>query len=499
MRRRTFVQAGAVALASTSLPFSTSAFAAANPVAADVPAVTGDGKAIVLKRAEVGELRAALSGPLLLKEDGGYDQARRVWNAAIDRKPALIARCKSAKDVIKAVQFAKGHDLLVAVRCGGHSSSGKSVCDDGLMIDLSLMRGVVVDPKALKAKVAGGALLGDLDKASQAHGLATTAGTVSHTGVGGLTLGGGMGHLGRKYGLSIDNLLAADVVTAQGKLLRASATENPDLFWAIRGGGGNFGVVTSFEFRLHPFGTQLYTSELIYPLPLARKMLDFLGEYAPTLPDDASITPVLLATPDGKRILVLDGYHTASAPGVETMFAPLRKLAPPVNDPKVTTTSYLEMQTRYDQAAAQRVEGYLKSGFVQKLDPAFNEAMVAAIADETTPAAMPITLPQVGGAIARVDPRATAFAHRDPGYAVLFNLHWTDPAQSDRIVAWARATWKRIEPSMRGVYVNFTSTEDAEQRLRETYGVNYERLVELKKKYDPTNLFRLNVNLAAKA
>jgi len=498
MRRRTFVQAGAVALASTSLPFST-AFAAANPVAADVPAVTGDGKAIVLKRAEVGELRAALSGPLLLKGDEGYEQARRVWNSAIDRKPALIARCKSAKDVIKAVQLAKGHDLLVAVRCGGHSSSGKSVCDNGLMIDLSLMRGVVVDPRTLTAKAEGGALLGDLDKASQAHGLATTAGTVSHTGVGGLTLGGGMGHLARKYGLTIDNLLAADVVTAQGKLLRASATENPDLFWAIRGGGGNFGVVTSFEFRLHPFGTQIYTSQLIYPLPLARKMLDFLGEYAPTLPDDANITPVLLATPDGNRILVLNGHHTTSAAGVEMMFAPLRKLTPPVNDPKVTTTSYLEMQTRSDQATAQRVEGYLKSGLVEKLDPAFNEAMVAAIADETTPTSMPITLPQVGGAIARVDPRATAFAHRDAGYAVLFNLHWTDPAQSDRIVAWARATWKRIEPSMRGVYVNFTSTEDAEQRLRETYGVNYERLVQLKKKYDPTNLFRLNVNLAAKA
>jgi len=496
MRRRTFVQLGATALASVSLPFAPAVIAAAPAVAADVPAITGNGKSILLKRAEVAELRAALAGPLLLRGDEGYEQARRVWNASIDRHPALIARCQSANDVVKAVQFARAHSLLVSVKCGGHSSSGNGTCEDGLMIDLSPMRQVVIDPSARTAVVEGGALLGDLDQASLPYNLATTTGTVSHTGVGGLTLGGGMGNLGRKFGMTIDNLLGADVVTANGKLLRASAQENPDLFWAIRGGGGNFGVATSFTYRLHEFAGKLYTADLVYPWPLARQVLDFMGDYGPSLPDAAYFTPLLAPSPNG-RVLVIATHHTDSAAGAETAIAPLRKFGP-VNNPTVVETPYAQFQKQHDQSAASLVHGYLKSGFVKKLDARFNAAIIDAMEDPAAPG-LPVFLVQSGGAIARVDSAATAFPHRDAANAVLFNLTWKDPAKSDAIIAWARGAWKRIEPSLRGAYVNFTAVEDAQSRLRDTFGANLERLQSLKQKYDPTNLFRLNVNLAPKA
>jgi FAD/FMN-containing dehydrogenase len=494
MRRRNFVRLSAGALASATLPFAPSLLAAAPAVAADVPAVTGDGKAIVLKRAEVAELREALKGPLLLRGDEGYDQVRRVWNSSIDRRPALIARCRNADDVVKSVQFARGHSLLVSVKCGGHSSSGNGTCDNGLMIDLSQMRAVVIDPVARTAVVEGGALLGDVDNASLPHNLATTTGTVSHTGVGGLTLGGGMGNLGRKFGLTIDNLLAADVVMANGKLLRASARDNPDLFWALRGGGGNFGVVTSFTFRLHPFAGKVYTSDLVFPWPLAKQVLDLMGEYGPTLLDEAYFTPVLARSPGG-RILVIGTHHTDSVAGAEAAIAPLRKFGP-VNNPTVTETPYVEMQKKYDESAASLVYGYLKSGFVKKLDPQFNAAIVDAMEEPAAPG-LPVVLVQSGGAIARVDSAATAFPHRDAANAVLFNFTWNDPARSDAIIQWARSAWKRIEPSMRGTYVNFTAVEDAQARLRDIFGPNLERLQSLKKKYDPTNLFRLNVNLSS--
>lgn len=488
MRRRTFCQATAAALASISYQVGSAS-------TVDVSAVTGAGKPIVLSRADVEQLRRALTGPLLLRGDDGYDSARRVWNSGIDRRPALIARCKNARDVVQVVRFAKAHALLTAVRCGGHSSAGKSVCDDGIMLDLSLMRSVTIDAAARTAKVEGGALLGDLDRASQAHGLATTTGTVSHTGVGGLTLGGGMGHLGRKFGLTIDNLLSVDIVTADGKLLHANARENADLFWAVRGGGGNFGVATAFEFRLHEFGTEIVTGSLVYPWPAARKVLAFLEGYRKALPDEATVTPVMLKTPDGARILVLGMHHAGSVAAADDLLAPLRNVANPVKSEPVKSIPYLALQTQSDDASAKLVHGYLKSGFINALDEKFIEAVISAVDDPATPPLTPIILPQVGGAISRVDAAATAFPHRNAAYAVLFDLRWEDRAQSDRMVAWARAAWKRLEPSMRGVYVNFTSSDDAQMRIRETYGANYERLAMLKKKYDPTNLFRLNANI----
>lgn len=494
MQRRTFVSAGAGLGALASAPHFACAAATRAP-GESVPAITGAAKRIMLPRPDVEQLRKTLTGPLLLRGDDGYDGARRVWNISIDRKPALIARCKNAMDVMKAVRFTKAHDLLIAVRGGGHSSAGKSVCDEGIMLDLSLMRGVTVDASSRTAKVEGGALLGDLDRASQAHGLATTAGTVSHTGVGGLTLGGGMGHLGRQYGLTIDNLLSVDMVTADGKLLHANAKENADLFWAVRGGGGNFGVATAFEFRLHEFGTQIVTGSLVYPWPVARKVLAFLEEYRKALPDEATVTPVMLATPDGARILVLGIHYAGGVSDADALLAPLRKVATPVRTEPLKSIPYLTLQTQSDDGSAKLVHGYLKSGFINALDEKFIEAVISAVEDSSTPPLTPIVMPQVGGAIARVDVAATAFPHRNAAYAVLFDLRWEDPAQSDRMVAWARAAWKRLEPSMRGVYVNFTAGDDAQMRIRETYATNYERLAILKKKYDPTNLFRLNANI----
>lgn len=448
------------------------------------------------RQVDIAPLRKSFRGPLLTPGDEGYDQARQVWNASIDRKPALIARCLDAEDVRAAVNFGRDQGLLIAVRCGGHSSAGNSVCDDGLMIDLSLMRAVRVEPARNAATVEGGALLGDFDRAAQVHGLATTTGTVSHTGVGGLTLGGGMGHLGRKYGLTIDSLLSADVVTADGKLLHASERENEDLFWGLRGGGGNFGIVTRFEFRVHPLGTRVAAAELIYPWPLARNALDFLAEQGPDLPDDATISPALVRTPSDMRFLSVGMHHFGPHDEAEKLLADMKAAVPPVNQPRLAVIPYLDYQSRFDEVAARRVHGYLKSGFIKSLSPAFIEAAMAAVEDPATPPLQPLIMVQMGGAIARIAPSATAFAHRDAAYAVLMDMRWDEAAQSEANVAWARKTWSSIEPAMRGgVYVNFTSGEDAQQRIREAYGPNYARMLELKRKFDPHNLFRLNANV----
>src|SRR5512134_796238 len=284
MRRRAFCVSSAAALGAAAFPFGR-AFSVAATVTTDVEAVTGDGRRILLSRSDVEELRAGLRGQLLLRDAAGYDDARKIFNGMFDRRPAMIARCLGAADVVRAVRFAGAHELLVAVRGGGHSLSGQSVCDDGLMLDLSLMRGVRVEPDERLARAGGGALLGDLDRETLPFGLVTTTGTVSHTGAGGLTLGGGFGRLARRYGLTCDQLTSVDIVTAEGQLLETSATENPDLFWAVRGGGGNFGVATSFEYRLHPFDGRAVGGHLVYPIEQARQALRGFAELFDRAPD----------------------------------------------------------------------------------------------------------------------------------------------------------------------------------------------------------------------
>ncbi len=469
-------------------------FATNTPVLRDLPAVSGTGKEILLPKADVEQLRRSLAGSLLLREDEGYDAARRIWNGAIDRKPALIARCANTADVMQTVQFAAAHDVLVAVRAGGHSSSGKSVCDDGLMIDLSAMREVKVDPARRVARVQGGALLSDLDRAAQAHGLVCTAGTVSHTGIGGLTLGGGMGHLARQYGLTIDHLRAAEVVTAKGARLHASDDDNPDLFWGVRGGGGNFGIVTSFEFNLHKFGTTIQRAQLVYPLPMARRMMKFLSQYADELPDETTLESALVSTPDNQRILSISILHAGPIEVAERHLNAFKAVASPVAH-ELKTMSYLDLQTEDDVRYGPGQNAYLKAGLIRALTDEPIDAMLANIEEATLPTAQAIAFLQLGGAISRVDARATAYAHRDAAYAIVMPIVWQDPSLSDAILSWEHSAWKRVEPLTRGTYVNFLAADDPKRRVRDSYGINFERMIELKNKYDPSNLFRLNANV----
>lgn len=494
MKRRAFVTAAAASIGHAALLSSYRAFGRPPGRVDRVQAITGSGREFYLTRTDIAQLRGRLRGPLLLQEDAGYDDARRIWNAAFDRKPALIVRCAGAADVVASVQFAKAHDLLVAVRCGGHSSGGKSVCDHGLMIDLSSMRSVRVDPARRTARVEGGALLGDLDREALAFGLVTTTGTVSHTGVGGLTLGGGLGHLGRQFGLTIDNLLAADMVPANGQLTHVSDTQSADLFWGIRGGGGNFGVVTSFEFRLHEFDGSINSGHLIYPLAQAKQVLRFLAQYAAQQPDHVTFSPTLISTPDNQRILDISLLHTGHPEAAERVLRPIAAAAKPTSR-QLETLSYLKLQTKNDVETMHGQHGYLKSGFARALDDALIDAAIASIEDARLPIAQVLALPQLGGAIARVAPQATAFPHRDAAYMVLITAMWRDPALSNEVLGWARSTWARVQPATRGVYVNFLTGEDEPSRTRESYGLNFERLVQLKSKYDRTNLFRLNANI----
>src|SRR5688572_1611761 len=331
MKRRAFCASAAAALGVVAFPVGR-AFSAVDTVTADVEALTGDGQPIVLSRARVDDFRAGLRGQLLLPGAAGYDDARKIFNGMFDRRPAMIARCLGAADVIRSVQFARAHALLVAVRGGGHSLSGQSVCDGGLMIDLAPMRSVRVDPLRRLARVGGGALLGDIERDALAFGLVTTTGTVSHTGAGGLTLGGGFGRLARRFGMACDQLTSADVVTADGRLLEASEAENPDLFWAIRGGGGNFGVVTSFEYRLHPFDGWATGGHLVFPFEQARQALRGFDELYQNAPEGLWIEPILTVAPGGARVLILDVCCSDPPAAADAALVPYRKLGKPIED-----------------------------------------------------------------------------------------------------------------------------------------------------------------------
>jgi FAD/FMN-containing dehydrogenase len=486
MKRRAFCAAGLSAAAAAFLPFRRAS-------AADLPALTGGGREIVLSSGDVEEFGAGLRGQLLVAGQNGYDEARRIWNGSIDRKPALIARCAGAADVSRAVNFAKAHDLLVAVRGGGHSFSGQSVCDGGLMIDLSRMRGVRVDPDARLARAEPGVLLGELDHETQAFGLATPAGTVSHTGIAGLTLGGGFGRIARKHGLTCDNLVAADVVTADGQLVHASADENPDLLWGLRGGGGNFGIVTSFEYRLHSVGPTMYGGPILYPLTAAAEVLRFFADFALEATDEMYVDAALITGPDGERVLALDTCFSGPLADAERQFAPLRRVSRPLQD-LARPTEYVRLQSAADETFRHGIKMYERSGFVRRIEPQLIDDILERLAAGNLPAAQVIFAHQ-GGAIARVRPEATAFWHRDAQHSLLIQGHWTDEAEREEIIGWARATWDAVESHTNGFYVNTIAEDDPQRRVRGTYGDNYARLVALKNRYDPTNLFRRNANI----
>ncbi len=490
MRRRTFC-ATALALASVArLPCGRGAAATA-----DVPVIRGNGQQATLTSSEVSELRASLRGQLLLRGDAGYDQVRKVWNGSFDRRPALIARCAGPADVIQAVSFARAHDLLLAVRGGGHSLSGQSVCEGGLMIDLAPMRSVHVDPESRIARLEPGVLLGDFDREAQSFGLATTAGTVSHTGAAGLTLGGGFGRLARRYGLACDNLIAADVITADGKFVRTSEQRNPELLWGLRGGGGNFGIVTSLEYRLHEVGPLMYGGLIAFPLSKAREILKFFADFAATAPDELNADAEVVTTPAG-GLVGFDICYSGAPSRAQAVLSPLRRFAKPLSD-ELRPATYVQLQRSIDSGNEPGRAYYERSGFVRHLSPELIEAIVAQI-EAPHPASGSLILVHHGGAIGRIQPQATAFWHRDARHSVIVGVDWDDPqdaAARDENIAWARQVWKKLEPFTDGFYVNTLATDDPHQRVRATYGENYPRLVALKDRYDPTNLFRMNANV----
>jgi hypothetical protein len=458
---------------------------------------------VALDRDAVDKFARAFRGELIQPEDADYDQARRVWNGLIDKRPALIARCSEAADVIAAVHFAREHDVLLSVRSGGHNVAGKALCDDGLVIDLSPMRGVQVDPIRRTVHVQAGATLGDIDGATQPFGLAVPIGLVSATGIGGLTLHGGIGWLMRKYGLTIDNLLSVDIVTADGQLRRASETEHPDLFWALRGGGGNFGVVTSFEFRAHPVGPQVWFLATIYPIAQARRVLQFTRDFVAKAPEELGLFATLWSAPKeepvppehrGAPVILVVGCYSGPLEAGEQIIQPLRRIADPIADLS-GPTSFQKVQTFLDADYPDGWLYYWKSAYLQELnDPAIDLLIDHAAARPSPLSSIDIIC--LEGAVTRVAPNATAFARRDVPYLIGIEANWTNPDQSDANIAWARTAFDDLQQFARGTYLNFPGfMEDADKLLHGAYDLNYERLLAIKTKYDPDNLFHGALNI----
>jgi FAD/FMN-containing dehydrogenase len=442
---------------------------------------------------DVAELRRGLRGRLVLPTDPQYDEARRVWNGAVDRKPALIAYCTAPGDAVAAINFARSKGLPIAVRSGGHNVAGNSVCDGGLVIDLSLMKGISVDPERKVARADAGLMLGEFDTATQAFGLATTLGVNSDTGIAGLTLGGGFGKLGRKYGLACDNLLAAEIVTADGRRLRASAAENDDLFWALRGGGGNFGIVTAFEYSLHPVGPKVLAGSLLYGEKQRRQALRLYAEFSRNAPDELSADAALSTAPSGERVFSISVCYSGPLTEGERALAPLRSYGKPIED-RITAVSYLQVQSAGDGVFPRGRRYYWKAQFLREITGAAIDAFLQAY--DSAPSRMALAvLQQVGGRISEVPASATAYAGRDAAYDCFPVSIWDDPADDEANVRWARDMWTAMKPfSMGAVYVNNLG-EEGEDRVKAAYGPNYERLKMLKNKYDPANLFRMNQNI----
>jgi hypothetical protein len=457
---------------------------------------------VALDQAALTELERSFHGRLVLPPDEDYDEHRAVWNGSVDRRPALIARCATASDVVSAVTFARRSGLEVAVRSGGHSFPGLSVCDGGVVIDLRPMAGVRVDPDTRTARVEAGVLWGELDRETQAHGLATTGGIVTHTGVAGLTLGGGIGWLQRKHGLTIDNLLRADVVTATGEIVRASESENPDLFWGLRGAGGNFGIVTEFEFRLHEVGPTVLAGPVFWPISESPGLLRFYRDWIAEAPDELMTIlihrrapPLDFVPPDlrGELVVGVACCYAGPVEEGESVVRPLKAFGSPVLDlcqPK----PYVEHQGMFDPSYPHGWWYYVRACDVAQL----TDQVVDVTVDHATRIDSPLTafpIWQLGGAVARVDEDATAFNGRAAGHA--FNI--TGIAETaegfDRERDWVRSFWSALEPHHTSVYVNFLM-EEGEDRIREAYGgEKYDRLRALKREWDPENLFRLNQNI----
>jgi FAD/FMN-containing dehydrogenase len=456
-------------------------------------------RSAIVQAAALSTFRDTFAGEVVLPDDPGYDGARAVWNALIDRRPALVARCAGVDDVRRTVRFARDQDLPLAVRCGGHSLAGFSTCDDGVVLDLSLMRDVQVDPERRIARVAGGALLSQLDAAAQAHGLVCPVGVVGHTGVAGLTLGGGMGRLQRRFGLSIDNLRSVELVTADDRVLTVSEHEEPELFWGIRGAGPNFGVVTSFEFELHEMGPVVTQGFVDYPAERAPEVTARLREYLGSAPDEVMVSfGVSKGTPEdgddhvGRPIVYIGATHSGSPEDAEEVLRPIRDLGPLVDT--FRPVNYLELQTSNDEDMAWGKRFYMKGGFLAELSDAFVDV---AIEKSAAPGGdCVINLWAHGGAVSRVPDDAMAFTGRDAPFWLGIEAEWDDPAEDEALIDWGRTTMDALTPfTAAGHYVNDV-VETGRDVARSVYGdAKYERLVALKRAFDPDNVFRLNQNI----
>lgn len=498
MKRRTFVRSSLAAAVAASLSTRRSMAALyqeAPQAPPDVDAITGAGSEITLRGKDIADLAARMRGRLMLPGDDGYDEARLILNPSFDKRPALIAQPTGTADVRAAVDFARDHDnLLLAVKCGGHSASGKSTCDGGMQIDLSAFRDVRVDPGARKARVTGGSLLGQLDHESMAYDLVVTMGTVSHTGVGGLVTGGGFGRVARHFGLSVDSLTAVDVVTADGQFRRASKDENPDLYWGVRGGGGNFGIVTSFEFALHPMQRRVVGGNIMFPIAKAPEALSTFAAYHPEMPDALDLGFMVVLPPGGADGTV--GFFACwSGPEAEAerALAPIYGIGTPVSD-GIEAVDYVALQRSGDIDDPRARASYLKSGFILDMPADLISAIVEGI--EGHPArSTAVFLQSSGGAIGRVSNDATAFAHRDVLGNLLCSVGWRygdDPSQH---IQWIKRYWTHLEPFTKGFYTNDAELDAGAAEINANWRKNYDRLVQIKNEYDPGNLFRLNANV----
>jgi len=443
------------------------------------------------------DLKQNFLGQLLTPNDPGYDEARKIWNGMIDKRPAIIARCTGVADVIQCVNFAREKNLVLAVRGGGHNLSGNALCDDGLVIDLSRMKRVRVDPERRTARAEPGVIWREFDRETEAFGLATTGGQISTTGIAGLTLGGGWGYLARRFGLACDNLLSVDLVTANGEFLKASSTENPDLFWGLRGGGGNFGVATSFEYQLHPLG-QVLAGIVAYPFQMAAEVLKLYSEFTKSSPDEMASGIVLITLPDGAAVVGIVLCYTGPLAEGERLVKPLRAFGPPLMD-GIGAIPYTAAQQLIDGFYPAGLQNYWKSSFLKEVSDDVIEIMVDYCSKRPTPICHGLIEHQLGGAVSRADRQATAFVHRDVEYSFMALGVCADPAEAPKCVSWAREFWGAMQPCSTGsVYVNYLGREADEgpERIKAAYGPEkYARLLALKKKYDPTNLFRLNQNI----
>jgi FAD/FMN-containing dehydrogenase len=459
-----------------------------------------------LPQSDATAFAAQISGGVLSAADAAYNEARQVWNATVDRRPALIARCLNERDVQTAVRFAAAQRMLLSLRGGGHHIAGNAIAEGGLVIDLSGMKSIAIDPSRRSARVGAGALLADFDRAAQAHGLATPLGINSTTGVAGLTLGGGFGWLTRRHGLTVDNLLGATVVTADGAVHEVSATSQPDLFWALRGGGGNFGVVTSFEFGLHPVGPELHAGLVVYPFAQASSVLRAWRDFCVAAPDELSVWAVMRRAPPlpflpeavhGSMVLILPLVHSGSVADGARAAAPVATFGEPI---AVATgpTPYAGFQTAFDPLLTPGARNYWKSHNFSRLGDAALDVMIDAAARLPGPQCE-IFIAQLGGAMARVDAQATAFAGRDAQFIMNVHGRWSEASDDAAVRTWARRVFQDVAPYATGSgYVNFL-TEDEAERVAASYGVNHARLQAIKQRFDPANLFRMNLNIEPRA